>query len=85
MNETPKITFWINKAKVYTKSEDVGVANYIGLHIWTLAQGGIYHGYKIGMFAFDSGNILNIFEIQKYWNKISQTRRYLHSKIDCLT
>ena len=31
------------------------------------------------------GNILNMFEIRKYWNKISQKDGYLHSKIHCLT
>ena len=40
MNETPKKIFWINETKIYTKS-DLGVVNYIGLHVWTLALGGI--------------------------------------------
>ena len=31
------------------------------------------------------GNILNMFEIQKCRNKISQKDGYLHSKISCLT
>ena len=64
--------------------QNLKIVNYIGLHVWTLALGGIYHGDKIGIFAFDSGNILTMFEIQKYWNKISQTDGYLHSKIHCL-
>ena len=34
--------FWINETKIYTKSEDLGVANYMGLHVLTLALGGIY-------------------------------------------
>ena len=85
MNETPfKIVFCINENKIYTKSENLGVVNDIGLHIWTLALRGIYHGDKIGISAFDSGNILKMFEIQKYWKKISQTDEYLHSKIYCL-
>ena len=87
MNETPfKIVFWINENKIYTKSESmhIGVVNDIGLHFWTLALGIIYHGDKIGISAFDSGNILKMFEIQKYWKKISQTDGYLHSKIYCL-
>ena len=67
-----KIFFWINENGIYTQSEDQGVVNYIDLHIWTLALGGIYHGDKIGIFAFVSGNILNMFDIQKYWSKISQ-------------
>ena len=34
MNETPlKIFFWINETKIYTKSEDQGVVNYIGFHV----------------------------------------------------
>ena len=33
MNETTfKTMFWINQAKIYTKSEDLSVVNYIGLH-----------------------------------------------------
>ena len=30
---------------------DLGVANYIGLHNWTLALGGIYYGDKFDIFA----------------------------------
>ena len=34
MNKTPfKTIFWINETKIYTKSEGLGVVNYIGLHI----------------------------------------------------
>ena len=67
MNEIPfTIIFLIKETKIYTKSEDGGVVSCIGLHVWTLVLGGIYHGDKIGTFAFDSGNILNMFEIQKY-------------------
>ena len=33
MNETPfKTIFLINETKIYTKSEGLGVVNYIGLH-----------------------------------------------------
>ena len=32
--------------------EDLDVVNYIGLHVWTLALGGIYHGDKNGIFAW---------------------------------
>ena len=73
MDDTPfKIFFWINGNEIYTQSEDQGVVNYIGLHVWALALRGIYHEDKIGIFAFASGNILNMFDIQKYWSKISQ-------------
>ena len=86
MNEAPfKIFFWINETKIDTKAEDQVVVSYKGLHIWTLALGVMYHGDKIRIFAFDSGNILNMFEIQKYWRKISETDDYFHSKIYCLT
>ena len=44
MNETTfKTMFWINQAKIYTKSEDLSVVNYIGLHFQTLGVKGIYH------------------------------------------
>ena len=34
MNEAPfKIFFWINKTKIDTKSEDLVVVSYKGLHI----------------------------------------------------
>ena len=82
--DTFKKFFWIKESKIYTKSENLGAINYIGLHVWTLALGGIYHGDKIEIFTFDSGNILNMFQIQKYWYKISQTDGYLHSKMHCL-
>ena len=36
------------------------------------------------IYILDSGNILNMFEIKKCWNKISQKDRYWHSKIHCL-
>ena len=86
MNETPfRIIFRINDTKIYTNSDDLVAANCIDFHVWTTALEGIYHGDKIGIFAFDSGNILNMFEIQKYINKISQIDEYLHSKIHCLT
>ena len=32
--------------------EDLGVVNYIGLHDWTLALGGIYHEDKFDIFAW---------------------------------
>ena len=48
MNETPfKIMFWLNATKIYTKSEDLGIVNYIGLHVW-----GACHGDNIGIFAW---------------------------------
>ena len=42
----------INYTKIYTKSEGIGAVNYIGLHVWTLALGGIQDGDKIGIFAW---------------------------------
>ena len=36
-------------------------------------------------YLLDSGNTLNMFEIQKYWNKTFQKDEYFHSKIHCLT
>ena len=41
----------INKIKIYTKSEGLGVVSYIGLHDWTLALGGIQHGDKTGILS----------------------------------
>ena len=32
--------------------EDLDVVNYIGLHIWALALGGIYHEDKLDIFAW---------------------------------
>ena len=37
------------------------------------------------IYLLDSGNILNMFEIQKCRNKIPQKDGYLHSKMHCLT
>ena len=34
------------------KLEDHGEVNYIGLHVWTLALGGIYLGDKLDIFAW---------------------------------
>ena len=36
-------------------------------------------------YFLDSGNTLNMFEIQKYGNKIFQEDEYFHSKMHCLT
>ena len=36
-------------------------------------------------YLLDSGHTLNMFEIQKYLNKIFQKDEYFHSKIHCLT
>ena len=55
----------------------------MGLHVWTLALGGLYHGDKFGI-LLHSGNISNMFEIHTCWNKISQKDGYLHSKMHCL-
>ena len=40
------------RLKSIHKLEDLGVVNYIGLNIWTLALGGIYYGDKFGIFAW---------------------------------
>ena len=32
--------------------EGLGVVTYIGLYVWTLALGGIYHGDKFDIFAW---------------------------------
>ena len=48
--------------------EDLVVINYTGLHVWTLALGGIYYETNL-IYLLDSGNILNMFEIQKCWIK----------------
>ena len=37
------------------------------------------------IYLLDSGNIINVFEIQKCRNKISHKDGYLHSKIHCFT
>ena len=39
------------RLKSRQKLEDLGVANYIALHVWTPALGGIYHGNKFLIFA----------------------------------
>ena len=54
--------FWINETKFSTKSEGLGAVNYIGFHVWTLALGGIQHGDKIGILAWQ----WEYFEIQKW-------------------
>ena len=32
--------------------EDLGVVSYIALHVWTLVLGGIHHGDKFDIFAW---------------------------------
>ena len=44
--------------------EELGVLKYIDLHVSTLALGGIYMETNL-IYLLDSGNILNMFEIQK--------------------
>ena len=36
-------------------------------------------------YLLDSSNTLNMFEIEKCWNKIFQKDWYFHSKLHCLT
>ena len=43
--------FWINQTKINTKSEGLGVVNYIVLHVLTLALGDMQEGDKTGIFA----------------------------------
>ena len=51
-NQTSMNFFWINQTKTYTKSEGLGVVvDYIGLHVWIIALGGIQHRDKIWIFA----------------------------------
>ena len=40
------------RLKSIQQLQDLGVANYIGLHVWALALGGIYHGDKLDIFAW---------------------------------
>ena len=52
-NQTSMNFFWINQTKTYTKSEGLGVVvDYIGLHVWIIALGGIQHRDKIWIFAW---------------------------------
>ena len=49
-NQSSVKYFLINSIKIDLKSEGLGVLNYISLHVWALALGGIQHGDKIGIF-----------------------------------
>ena len=40
------------RLKSMQQLEDLGVANYIDLHVWTLALGGIHHRDKFDTFAW---------------------------------
>ena len=40
------------KLKSMQQLEDLGVVNYIDLHVWTLALGGTYHGEKFDIFVW---------------------------------
>ena len=39
------------KLTIMQNLEDLGVANYIDLHVWIIALVGIYHGGKFDIFA----------------------------------
>ena len=56
MNETPFKIFFFFFGQMRLASiqqlEDLGVVNYIGFHVWTLALGGIYHGDKFDIFTW---------------------------------
>ena len=62
------------RLKSICKLEDLGVVNYTALLVWTLAPGAerwdVYIVETNLEYLFDRGNILNMFEIQKCWNKI---------------
>ena len=40
------------RLKSIQQVEDLDVVNNIGLNVWTLALGGIYHGDKFEIFAW---------------------------------
>ena len=40
------------RLKSRQRYEDLAVANYIDLHVWTLVLGGRYHGDKFVIFAW---------------------------------
>ena len=40
------------RLKSIQQVEDLDVVSYIGLNVWTLALGGIYHGDKLEIFAW---------------------------------
>ena len=47
------------RLKSIEQLEYLGVVNYIGFHVWTLAVGGIYMETNL-IHLLDSGNILNV-------------------------
>ena len=54
--------------------KDLGVVNYIGLHVWTLALGGIYHGDKFDIFAWQLQYLKYVWDSEMLkWN-ISERR-----------
>ena len=72
------------RLKSIQQLEDPGVANYIGLHVWTPALGGIYHGPKFGIFVWQW---LMSWIYLRFRNteikKRSQSDGYLHCRINC--
>ena len=42
---------WKMRLKSIQQLEDLGVVNYIGLYVWTLALGGMYHRDKFEIIA----------------------------------
>ena len=40
------------RLKSIRQLEDLGVVDYTDLHVWTPALGGIYHGDKFDVFAW---------------------------------
>ena len=71
------------RLKSVQKLEDLGAVDYIELKVWTLALEDII--METLEYLLDSGNVLNMFDIQECWNRISQRDGYLYFKINCLT
>ena len=63
--------------------EDLDVVNKIGLHFWTLALGGIYHGDKFDIFAWLWQDFKYVWDLEMLkWN-ISE-RRVFAFQNNCL-
>ena len=71
------------RLKSVQQLEDLGADDYIELNVWTLALEDII--METLEYLLDSGNVLNMFDIQECWNRISQRDGYLYFKINCLT
>ena len=58
-----KTTFWINETKIYTKSEGLSITQAC---TFEYQRQQAYSMETKLEYLFDCGNILNMFEIQKY-------------------